>query len=859
MKLRLNFCCLYVLLALLAAMASASASWTQCGWGGGGFYWSAAFDPVKNGVIYMGGDVAGVYKSDDHGRNWRLINNGLVDYGVYSLAVDRQNSQTVFAATEGGLCKSTDGGEHWQLLPRTGRKELRLTGERNRSIRAIAVDPTDGNVVYAASPSGKVFKSTDGGQTWKVAYEKPSVPENANVLRVQFGKVNGDYYGGIWSPLTFPLGVKSVDCTGFGFTFKGNGTVPQNAFLTLTTASGATYRSRDIRELFKDDQWRDVVLAAKDFILDPDYAKKHPDKAKELPATPDWSTVNRLDFTCVGPLMNDAPVGSFRKFFFAATDRQQPVLINKSPNSYGNIRLGDPAAGTIYSVTVAQKEPSLVLAATADTGLVLSRDSGQTWRALKTPQQASSAAVAPSDPNIIYGTFFKDGVWKSTDKGQTWTNISQGIAKDLSAVEVAVSPVNPLDVYVICSAGWNGSFYFSNDGGQTWKKSSQLTIDHEGDPTFGQGGEGATTGLSTPTNLAINPQNPQELFISANWRSCLSEDGGHTWTERNRGADISVVTDIRFQNGRTYVTAMDEGALVSENDGKNWRQLWPRKYDPALAGHCWRVAVTNTQGVDRIISTFSPWWDKYCPRVVLSEDGGKTYKAVTNGLPDYVVRPNTMWGAGHPRALAVDPQNPQVVYLGIDGDPSDGKSGGGIFKSEDGGFTWKQLPTQPGSRRMFYGLAVDPTDSQRLYWGACGTGGGLYRSEDSGATWKRVFGNESWIFNLLVTSEGIVYCPGKQLWRSADHGKTWQQLTKFTADRQLVGLEVDPRDPQTLWISATTWDSSSNGAVYKTTDGGKTWQEITGNLPFTKPSILRFNPATGELWAGGAGLFKLKQ
>src|SRR5882724_1763715 len=148
-----------------ASGAEAADHWTQCGWGGGGFYYSAVFHPTQDGVIYLGGDVGGVYKTEDHGRNWRMINNGLAGYGVFSLAVDRVNPQTVYAATDSGLCKSTDAGEHWQLLPRTGPKELRITGEKGRSIRSIAVDPADGNVIYAGSPAGKVYKSTDGGQT----------------------------------------------------------------------------------------------------------------------------------------------------------------------------------------------------------------------------------------------------------------------------------------------------------------------------------------------------------------------------------------------------------------------------------------------------------------------------------------------------------------------------------------------------------------------------------------------------------------------------------------------------------------------------------------------------------------------
>jgi len=849
---------------------TATAQWEPCGWGGGGFYYATVYHPTQNGVIYMGGDVAGVYKTEDHGQHWRLINNGLADYGVFSLAVDRANPQTVYAATEGGLCKSVDGGVHWKLLPMTKRNELRITGEKGKSIRSVAVDPSNGQNVYAASPAGKAYKSADGGETWKLIYAKTAAPEDASFLRVQFGKVNGDFFGGVWLPLVFPADkdTKGRECVGFGFTFQGDKSHPDRAFVALQTSDGATYRTKNVHDLFATDSPQEVLLKTADFELDPDYAKKHPDRPKAFAGGKDWATVNRVDFTTVGALPEQASVARIGKiaFAFAGETPEKPASIvvrdfatDKTVQKYGNTRVGGgESSGAYHSVAVSPREPATVLVATDDAGLVLSPDGGKSWKELATPKRASSASVAASDPQVIYGSFYTDGVWKSADKGQTWANASEGLGKGVSITEVVVSPANPLDVYAIGAAGWNGAFYFSHDGAKTWTKSSTIAADVDGDPTYVDG-TGGKTALSTPTNLAINPLNPKELFCSSNWRPCLSEDAGATWQERCRGADISCITDIRFSGPRTYVSVMDEGTFVTENGGAKWRQLWPLKYAPEFIGHNWRLAINPINGHDRVLATCSPWDPKYPPRVVRSDDAGKTYQIVKAGLPESVLRANTMWGVGHPRALAVDPKDPNILYLGLDGDPENGKGGGGIFKSTDAGVTWAPLPHQPASRRMFYGLAVDPTDSQRIYWGACGANGGLHRSEDGGATWKVVFPQEQWVFNMMVAADGTVYCGGKNLWRSTDHGNTWKQLTKFNNERTVIGMEVDPRHGGTMWLSTTTWDGGNNGAVYKTTDNGATWQDITGNLPYVKPLILRFNPAANELWAGGVTLQKLRQ
>jgi photosystem II stability/assembly factor-like uncharacterized protein len=803
--------------------------------------------------------VNGAYKTEDNGKHWRLINNGIASYAVYAMAVSASEPEVVYAATQEGLSKSVDGGEHWRTLPHTGKKELRITGERKLSIRCIAVDPRNGKVVFAASPGGKIYKSTDGGETWAVSYEKKSSGETDGSLRVQYGKVTGDYFGDFAIPVVPPTG--ATDIQGIGLTMKGEGVVPKDCFLVLKTSSGVAFRSRNLNEAFQTTEMRDMVLKASEFTLDSDYLKKHPEAAGATFGDQDWAQVTRLDFPCSGALPQEAYVAKFSRFFFTMSDGKEVLIrdfkVDQTMQTFGSIHVGAPAAGPAHSVTIANTDSSLVIAATDDAGLLLSRDAGKTWKRLSTPAQAAHATFDPTNADVMYGAFFKNGIMKSTDGGKRWTKISKGILTNSEMIEVAVSPANPNDIYAIGSVGYNGSFYVLHDAGETWERVNKLRTDTKTNPTldFFNGGNAS---LSAPRNLSISPHNPKEIFLAANWRPCLSTDGGATWSERSAGADISCITDIRFLDGKTYVTAMDEGTLMSEDGGASWRQLWPTKHTPGLSGHDWRVAISEINGSTRILSTVTPWY-KVPTCVVRSDDGGASYQPVTAGLPDYTILPNTMWGQGHPRALAVDPTNPQIVYLGIDGDAANGKAGGGIFKSEDGGTTWSQLTHQPASRRMFYGLVVDPTNSKRLFWGGCGTGGGVHRSEDGGNSWQTMFSTENFIWNLHALADGTIYCSGQHFWRSTDHGKAWTQVTHFPEKRSIVGIEVNPRDPKTMWVSAVTWNTVPDGAIHKTTDGGTTWQNITGNIPYVKPVVLRFNPDTDELWAGGVGLYKVKQ
>jgi len=115
-----------------------------------------AIDPSNPSTLYAGTE-GGVFKSTDGGGSWSAINSGLTNTHVWALAIDPTNTSTLYAGTESGIFKSTDGGGHWSYcsLP--------------YEVNALAIDPTNPSIVYAVTQSAGVFKSTNGGGSWSTS------------------------------------------------------------------------------------------------------------------------------------------------------------------------------------------------------------------------------------------------------------------------------------------------------------------------------------------------------------------------------------------------------------------------------------------------------------------------------------------------------------------------------------------------------------------------------------------------------------------------------------------------------------------------------------------------------------------
>ena len=363
--------------------------------------------------------------------------------------------------------------------------------------------------------------------------------------------------------------------------------------------------------------------------------------------------------------------------------------------------------------------------------------------------------VHPSQPEVIYAAAAQGGVWKSTDDGANWTGIFEDYPT-ASIGDLALAPSNPKIVWV--GTGEANIFRSSQAGIGIYK-----SVD--AGQHFTYMGLGDTQHIA---RILVHPINPDIVYVAA--------------------------------PGHEYTFNPERGVYKTTNGGKTWQKIFYKDektgvIDLAMDPENPEILYAST--AERLRYRWNDPKESSQTGLYKTVDGGKTWTALTNGLPDFSK------GDCERIGISISKTKPNVVYALIDR----------IINAQDGAY--------------------------------------LYRSEDKGATWKLVEGNDrikgiypgyGWVFGQVrvdPNNADIVYVMGLSYFRSKDGGKTWEGVKGSHSDYH--GMWINPKDSNHILVV-------NDGGIIISHDGLASFKRPL-NIPIGHMFTIAVTQTNGKFWA----------
>ncbi len=479
------------------------------------------------------------------------------------------------------------------------------------------------------------------------------------------------------------------------------------------------------------------------------------------------------------------------------------------------------------ALAIDRRNPGTVYAGTGGDGAFKTVNGGQTWAAVNTGFSSldlDTLIIDPQDGDVLYAGVFggqATGIWKTVNGGESWNPIAgKGLPQFNVVASLVIDPNNPKTIYAVgylSSGSMATGIFRSSDGGDTWTALSNVP-----------------DGQIPP--LAIDPQDPSTIYAgSPNSGMYKSTDGGKTWVHSSLGISAVNISGLAIDpaNPLTIYASTSQGVFKS-----------------ADGGNTWALKLSDPMHNAVVIDPSNPATIYLANGGVLnSTDGGETWRYLNLNVADGIF------------ALAIDPKNPKTLYGGASYNPyGPTQTVIGVYRTDDGGETWRPANGGLPSSQITIGfVAVDPRNSDTVYaatlYHSAGAGGGVYRSSDGGGSWKQV-NEEQTITSIVLDAqhEGTIYAGTavKGLLKTVDGGASWFSLDNVLKDKFISALAIDD-------AASVLYAGTDDGGVFRSTDAGESWTQLNSGLTMPGVNTLAIDPQNAETVYAGTpgGVFRL--
>jgi photosystem II stability/assembly factor-like uncharacterized protein len=715
--------------------------------------------------------TGGLWRTDNMGTTWNPLFDHESAFGIGDIAIAGKDAQTLWVGTGEanssrtsyagtGVFKSTDGGATW--------KNMGLT--ESHHIGRVLVDPRNPDTVYVAAighlyswnDDRGLFKTIDGGKSWKQVLK---VNERTGAIDVAMDPRNPDVlYASTWER----------DRRAWNFLSSGEGT---GLFKSIN--GGRTWK-RLVRGL-PTGQYvgrTGISICASSpntvyIILDNQGIR--PEAGKDDEAVPAGELTARRARSMSPKQLAAVDKEVLRRFVGGAFP--QGVSIEAVIDQ---LRSGQMAVEQLLRHVV---DPNLANIDSPRIGAQVYRsdDGGETWRL--------THKARLDDVFGDYGYYF----------GQ-----------------IGVAPDNPDKVFVL-----GVPLLVSEDGGKTFKSAG---------------------GSNHADNHAIwfDPRWPQRVAVGNDGGLCLSWDGGKSWQKLNN-LPVGQCTTLALDSASPYriLTGLQDNGTLRGPSTFDAARNNPWDWETVGWGDGSAVQVDSRDNENILIS-----W-QFGEGMRRNLRTGESHSVQPRAQP--LEEPLTYnWIS----PIVLSPHHQDIVYFGADR----------LFRSMDQGKTWtglgQRLAGPPRGGNVPYGALVHVSESP-LRFGEVYVGtdeGKVWRTLDGGVTWKDVstgLAQGKWVSRVVASPHepSVVYVAqsgyreddfAPYLFRSSDKGETWVSIAEGLPNEPINVIREDPITPGLLYIG-------TDMGVFVSCDAGKTWEAMAGGLPHTPVHDLQVHPRDRDL------------